>query len=90
MREANDAKAPLMTRSGAAVTRLLDMTLFLCEQCAPLSCLLPLPRSLCTHTHTRLTQAPSRPRACACCARRGTMIEPGAIFVLLEQLMEVR
>jgi hypothetical protein len=36
MREANEAKAPLMGRSGAEVTRLLDMTLFLCEQCAPL------------------------------------------------------
>ncbi len=51
MREANEAKAPLMGRSGAEVTRLLDMTLFLCEQCAPLTLSL-----ISAHTHTRTTR----------------------------------
>jgi hypothetical protein len=77
MRDAVAARAPLMQRSGAAVERLLDAALLLCEQCV--SFLLCLRAASC--------------RACADAVPvgilyRGTMIEPGAIFVLLEQLME--
>jgi hypothetical protein len=42
MRDAVAARAPLMQRSGAAVERLLDAALHLCEQCVSF---LPCPAS---------------------------------------------
>lgn len=67
MRDALDARVPLMHRSGAAVLRLLDTGLLLCEECV---------------------RASLRRRRAASRARSGALIEPGAIFTLLEQLVE--
>ena len=75
------SKQALMAQSGAVVTRLLDLTLYLCEECASGNAAGAFPLL------AVLTLAPAdAPPRCG----RGTRIEPGAIFTLLEQLMEAR